>query len=97
MRGYLAHANLVFRRHYELLRQRIHGQAISTLARLAAYLAGKLYFEPVSESGEKGLSEISATVPCKCCGKYNWIWHRRPRRGDAVAYVGGLRVTCRDC
>ena len=58
----------------------------------------KLYFEPVSESGEKGLSEISATVPMQVLwNKYKLdLAPATAGEVDAVAYVGGLRVTRRD-
>ena len=103
LRGYLAHRGqfgVSDAALHELLRQRQDSdRAYLDLGSACLRIwQDKLYFEPESESGEKGLSEISATVPTQV------LWHKyqldlAPAAADdpdAVAYVGGLRVTCRD-
>ena len=103
LRGYLAHRGqfgVSDAALHELLRQRQDSDRgyLDLGSACLRIWRDKLYFEPVSESGEKGLSEISATVPMQVLwSKYKLdLALATAGEVDAVAYVGGLRVTCRD-
>lgn len=103
LRGYLAHRGqfgVSDAALHELLRQRQDSDRgyLDLGSACLRIWRDKLYFEPVSESGEKWLSEISATVPMQVLwNKYKLdLAPATAGEVDAVAYVGGLRVTCRD-
>jgi len=103
LRGYLAHrgqfgvSDSALR---ELLRQRQDSdRAYLDLGSACLRIwQDNLYFEPEYEFAEKRLSETPATVP----GRVRWHKYQLDLApavaddADAVAYVGDLRVTCRD-